>query len=500
MVSGFIFKEPNNYNNIEGSPLQKQYSLDDALNAVRQGHRAEAVAILDGFLESKPQLGGDWLKIAGLAIRIGEFKKAHKAADFYRAEMPQTLRHLINYAGVYAETGDIQRALKLVEPLIKKEIEDPNVYHLAGTAQAQLGDLNKARNYLIHALRKLPQSGITWFTLSSVTDYKKYPELLEKLEQAFATINANDLKNRQHFLYSLGKAYADLGRYDDAFKSYSEGAAIMHQASRFAADIDDQFIDDLIANHSAKAIAKLPRGRTGYQRSVALLGLPRSGTTLLGQMLAAHSKVKGAAETGAMGHASMHLRNENFADFPTFLKLHGDPQGAVDHMAAVYAHSVDQRYSGNSLVVDKTIQLSRHLALWAQAFPQGKAIYIQRDPADVAWSCFKSNFRARADWSWNPADIARYMRNEERLMAHWLDVYGDRILSIRYEDLCAAPEQTLRQVCAHLGLEFEPAMLHFYKDNGPVFTSSVGQVHEPIHQKRIGLSANYPEFLKAWKQ
>jgi len=480
--------------------LQKQYTLNDALTAVRQGHRSETVAILNDFLERKPKIGGDWLKIAGLAIRIGELDKAKQAADIYRAEMPQTLRHLINYAGVYAETGDIQRALKLIEPLIKKDLDDPSVYHFAGTAQAQLGELDRARNYLIHALRKMPQSGITWFTLSSITDYKKYPELLNKLEQAFATIPEADAKNRQQFYYSLGKAYSDMGRFDDAYQAYSAGAAIMQQASRYSVSADEQFINDIIANHSAEAVAKLPKSRTNYNRSVALLGLPRSGTTLLGQMLAAHSKVKGAAETSAIGHASMHLRNDNFANFPSFIKQHGDPQGAIDHISDVYAHSVNQQFGGTNLVVDKTIQLSRHFAIWAQAFPQGKAIYIQRNPEDVAWSCFKSNFRSRADWSWSPSDIASYMRHEERLMKHWLDVFGDRILSIRYEDLCQQPEQTLKQVCAHLGMTFEPNMLHFYKDNGPVFTSSVGQVHEPIHQKRIGLSAQYKDFLDAWRQ
>ncbi|GAB3290014.1 tetratricopeptide repeat-containing sulfotransferase family protein [Pseudidiomarina andamanensis] len=480
--------------------MVKTYSLDDFLKAVRQGHRAESLAILNHFIDNKEPLKSDWIKCAALALRIGEIHKAKQAADFYRSEMPQTLRHLINYCGVYAEAGDLTKVQKLVEPQIKKDLKDPNLFHLAGTVAAQLGQLDRARNYLINALKLMPQSGITWFTLSSITDYKKYPELLDKLEQSFAMVPEADAKNRQQFFYSLGKAYADLGRFDDAYKAYAAGAEIMQQASRYSVKADEQFVNDIIANHSSDVVANLPRSRSGHNRAVALLGLPRSGTTLLGQMLAAHSKVKGAAETGAIGYASMHLRNENFADFPSFIKQHGDPQGAIDHISDVYAHVINQQFSGTNLVVDKTIQLSRHFAIWAQAFPQGKAIYIQRNPEDVAWSCFKSNFRGRADWSWKAEDIASYMRHEERLMQHWLAVFGDRILSIRYEDLCQNPEQTLKQVCAHLGLAFEPSMLHFYKDNGPVFTSSVGQVHEPIHQKRIGLSANFKDFLDAWRQ
>lgn len=480
--------------------MVETYSLNDLLVAVRRGTRAESVAILNHFIENEEPLESDWIKCAALALRIGEIDKAKQAADLYRAVMPQTLRHLINYCGVYAEAGDLNRVLKLVEPQIKKDINDPNLFHLAGTVAAQLGHLDRAKYYLMHALKLAPQSGITWFTLSSITDFKKYPELLEKLEQALATIPAADEKNLQQFHYSLGKAYADVGRFEDSYNAYTQGAAIMQGVSRYSIENDQAFIADLIANHSAKALAQLPKAQTGYNRAVALLGLPRSGTTLLGQMLAKHSKIKGAAETNAIGHASMHLRNENFSDFPGFIAQHGDAQGAIDHIADVYAHVLNQQFSGNNLVVDKTIQLSRHLGIWAQALPQGRAVYIKRAPTDVAWSCFKSNFRSRADWSWSAGDIAAYMQHDEQLMNHWLAVMGERILTISYEELCHEPERVLREVCAHIGLAYEPHMLHFYKDNGPVFTSSVGQVHEPIHQKRIGLAANYPEFLAAYDQ
>ncbi|MDP5141724.1 sulfotransferase [Rheinheimera baltica] len=465
------------------------------LDVMRQGKRTEAVALIAHFIEKAPALKADWLKVASLALRIGEITLAKQAADLFYGSCRKDINADIHYAGIYAEAGDLQNALKIIDPYIKENTALPSLQHLAGTVYAQLGQLGKARVSLIYALELAPYLGITWFTLASIVNFKEHPVLLQKLEQAYEQCAGQDLRNKQQFLYALGKAYDDVGYYDKAWQSYSAGASIIRSLSKYSPDTDTTEVEAIINNFTSGAQQLLPYSRSNCERGIAILGLPRSGTTLLGQMLSEHSKIAGAAEFNGIGAACFHLQSDNFLNFPAYIKQHGHAVGALDHIASVYQHVAKQYFPNDGFRVDKTLNLNRYFGIWAQAFPKGKAIYIRRNDENTAWSCFKTNFRSQAAWSWSANSIKSYISNERRLLEHWKTIYNARILEINYEDLVAEPELTLTKVCNHLGLEFEGSMLHFYKSKSPVYTSSVGQVHQPLEQSKIELSERYPQFL-----
>ena len=465
------------------------------IDVLRQGKRTEAVALIEHFIEKKPTLKADWLKIASLALRVGEIELAKKAADLFYSMSIKDVNSDIHYAGMYAEAGDLTKALTIISLHIEAKVALPSVYHLAGTIYAQLGELERARSSLIYALELAPHLGITWFTLASIVNFKEHPVLLQKLELAYEQYTGQDQRNKQQFFYALGKAYDDAGHYDKAWENYSAGASIIRSLSQYSPDIDTTEVEKILKNFTPEAQQKMPYSRINDERAVAILGLPRSGTTLLGQMLSMHSKVLGASEFNGIGAACMHLLGKNFSDFPSYLKQHGHAIGALDHIATIYQHVADQQFAGEGLVIDKTLNLNRYFGIWAQAFPKGNAIYIRRNDQNTAWSCFKTNFRSQAGWSWSPATIKKYIENERRLLEHWKTIYNERILEINYEDLVDEPEQTLAKVCHHLDLKFEDSMLYFYKSTSPVFTSSVGQVHRPLKQSKIEVAERYPQFV-----
>ncbi|NRQ42680.1 sulfotransferase [Rheinheimera sp. YQF-2] len=480
--------------------MVSQYDLNDILCAVREGKRTEVHALIAHFIENKSDLKTDWLKVSVLALRIGDTNLAAQAADLFHRSCPKNAETDIQYAGLYAEIGDLDRALQVVTPYIVRKVALPSVYHLAGTVQAQQGKLKEARLNLLQALALAPQLGISWYTLASIVDFNQHPGLLQKMELAFSQLQANDQHNIQQFMYALAKAYSDRRDYNKAWEYYSAGAQIMAKLCKYSVDDDAKEIKCLVAGFTNSAMQQMSKSRSLYDRSIAVLGLPRSGTTLLGQMLSAHSKVKGAGEFNAIGVACMHLRGDNFTDFPSFIARHGHSVAALEHIANVYQQVAEQRYAGQGYIIDKSLNLNRHFGMWAQAMPKGKAIYISRNDEDTAWSCFKSNFRSQAGWSWSIPHIAAYIKNERQLLQHWQKLYADRILHICYEDLVSKPKEVLTKVCQHLDLQYEPSMLSFYENNGPVFTSSVGQVHQPLHQGNIGLSQHYPDFVSLFAQ
>lgn len=475
--------------------MNNHYVLSDIVEAIRAGKRTEAYALISHFIENKFEFKDEWQKISILATGIGEIDLARQSAELFYCSVAKNADTAVRCAGLYAELGDLTKALQIVKPYLEANAALPSVYHLAGTIKAQLGDLPQARLYLLQAIALAPQLGITWFTLANIVDFNQHPGLLQRLEFVFNHLSLDDARNKQQFSYALAKAYDDCGDYAKAWQLYNTGASLMKSLIPYSAAKNKHEIDQIIANFNSERLLPLPQSRSTYQNTVAILGLPRSGTTLLGQMLLAHSNVQGAGEFNAIGAACIHLQGENFTNFPAFIARHGHPISALDHIAAVYQHVAEQHFNKHGYIIDKSLNLNRYFGVFAQSLPQAKAIYIRRNENDIAWSCFKSNFRSGAAWSWDPIDILAYIIQEQRLLQHWQMLYPNRILVIDYEDLVNTPEPVLNKVCKYLGLQYEPEMLHFYKSRSPVLTSSIGQVHKPLHKNSIGLATRYPDFI-----
>lgn len=489
-----------------------QYQQQDVIDAVKAGRRTEAEAILSYLIEQALPNDPQLLMLGGIALSLGEVDLCVQALGKFRQSSSMELNHLIQAAGLYAEAGQLTKAIAIVQPQAEKKLPYPAIYHLLGTVKAQIGRLAEARLDLIQALTLSPHLGVSWFTLASLINFSRQPPVLAQLQQCYrrfgepsiasepAEPNAAKQEAADSYLhYAMAKAYSDLGQHAEAWQTYQRGASMQLARSLYDAAEHDRYVSAVIDNFTAEAVAQMPVNLASTTTPVAILGLPRSGTTLLGQMLSCHPQVAGAAELTAMPVAIMHLTRQQHSEFPHFIRQHGDPQSGIEHLAQVYQRISAQRIPAPGMVVDKGLTLTQHFGIWRQMFPGGKAVFIRRNDEDVAWSCFKSHFRSQADWSWSPEHIAEYMQNERRLMAHWLSLYPEQILQVDYERLVREPEQVLRQICQHLGMAFDPAMLQFHQSTSPVLTSSLGQVHQPLFQRESTAAQQYPEFFSRWR-
>lgn len=479
--------------------MTKDYQLQDVMDAIKAGHRTEAEAVLSHLIETAQSREQDWLLVGATALKIGEIGSCLAALKLFRQRKEMGLNQLIQCAGLYAEAGQFEAAIALVQPQADKKLPYPAIYHLLGTVKAQLGRLAEAKQDLGTALSLSPHLGITWFTLASLVDFAKNPTLTTQLKQQYQQYSETQTEDSHHLHYSMAKAYDDCGQWDLAWQSYQKGAAALAAKSRYSAEEHSEFCQNLIRQYSAEVQQQLPKNNAAGFSPIAILGLPRSGTTLLAQMLSCHSAVDGAAELNALPIACMHLKREQLSKFPEFIRQHGDPQAGTEHIASVYQRLARQRIPGQGRLVDKALNLTQYFGIWAQVFPDAKAVFVHRNDEDVAWSCFKTNFRNQAPWSWAPETIAQYMKNERTLMLHWKQLYPEQILQVEYAELVREPEVVLKQICQHLGLSYQSAMLQFYQSKAPVLTSSLGQVHQPLFQRDFDIAQRYPEFIQRWQ-
>jgi len=226
-------------------------------------------------------------------------------------------------------------------------------------------------------------------------------------------------------------------------------------------------------------------------RPIFVTGLPRSGTTLVEQIICAHSSVDDGRELGLLTHLHEDIRGNEPDDLSAYLKA----GHSLDELRDTYLDLLRQRLPGDARVVDKTLRLSRGMGLLQGILPDAPLVWLRRDPLDCAWSCFRTWFGRRNDWSWTQEGIAEHFRLEDRLVDFWASELGEKILFVPYRELVEEPARWTDRISAHCGLTVEPGQYQPHKATRTVTTASAAQVREPINRKGIGSAEPYREFL-----
>ena len=415
--------------------------VQQLVKQIQGGHRAAAAGAMADIVAAGADLGERWLPFANAALSIGELSLAEAAARSYLALDKGNTQRLVQCAGIIAETGRLEKALKLVRPRLKRSPDDPALNHFCGTVCQQLGDMPQAAKYLRAALKSANLSGVTWLTLAAQHQFKDGDALLRKLLQLENAFGHTDAFNQVQYQYAVGKALLDLGQYDRAFDAFATGAALAQDARHYDAAGETERVDAVIAANSSGVGTEPVCGDGG--RAIFVVGLPRSGTTLLQRILCAHEDVVDGGEFASMGVASMDLRRQGDASAT-----------ALSEIRTIYAHLLKERFGSKGLIVDKSINNSYYIGIIARVFPSAPIILLQRNALDVAWSCFRTCFNKGLPWSWSLSNIATHIRAEQRLAAHWKSVLAERAICVQYEDFVRRPEQVLPDLFDRCGLEF----------------------------------------------
>jgi tetratricopeptide (TPR) repeat protein len=438
-----------------------------------------------------------WRSVEGVANQIGEIELGLEAARRNARTSPPSLERALHFCNLLAARGRIDECLREAAALTPVDQEHPEVLHLRGSIAMRMGEFVQAADLARRTIALAPQTGKYWLALAMARKFSTGDQDLARMEAVASQIRMAPAGSQAAFFYALGKARHDCGDYDRAFAAYSEGAT--RRRTRFDASATERFVRDVLNDFTPENLRRLTPSACDSNRAIFVTGLPRSGTTLVEQILASHSAVEDGEEANLFCSALMPAGDFSLRGGLDYQgrSSGGDPWGDVGRD---YLAMLKQRFGDRGRIVDKTLNHSRFLGFILHALPNAKVIWMRRNPEDTAISCFRSYFATGTiPWSCSLEDIGWQFALEDALHAHWTRVYPERILTVPYEALATDPTPWITRILAHVGLEKEDAPFTPHLTKRAVQTASVAQVREPISATSVGAAENYRAHLQPFR-
>lgn len=369
------------------------------------------------------------------------------------------------------------------------------LFNLATTARF-LGRAAEAEDAYDRVIRAAPDSWEAYRNRSDLRRQTRAANHVRQLTEVLAKARP-PWDGEVQLSYALGKECEDLGDYDQAFAAFHRGARTRRAHMRY--DVrEDVGAMALIEQTFDAAWCAPGRIASGAAGPIFIVGLPRTGSTLLETMLGRHSRVQPLGELQTFGQALTATLRQRAP------RLEPGKAGVIrasaglppDEIGAAYLAGVAPLRDARPAFVDKLPLNFLYAGLIARALPSARIVHLRRDPLDTGFAIYKTLFDEAYPFSYDLAELGAYINAYRRLMAHWRAVLGERIIEVAYEDLVSDAPTALAGVMAGLGLAMEPACLAPDRSDAPVMTASASQVRRPVHAGSVGSADRYRRHLK----
>lgn len=452
----------------------------------------EAVArLLGDTLVRAPAYPPALLRQAEALHRSGVDAQALAAVDRVIAMVPDLVPALLFRGAVLMNLARESEAVDILARATELAPADSRVWQSYGHALRTVGRRDEALAAYRTAIRIAPAFGEAYYSMADLKTAAVAPAEIAAMETLVGD-DALASEPRSHLHFALGRAYEDRGEAETAFAHYQRANALRRQTVPHDADAHAAFIRRSIATFDAPFFAERANAGSDAADPIFVLGMPRSGSSLVEQILASHPAVEGASELPdvtaiARGLAAQFPYPEGLASLPvaTFAALGADyiartrPRRRTDR-----PHFVD-KFPGNVL----------HTGLIHLMLPNARIIDVRRDPRDCCVSLFSQSFAAGQGYSYDLRDLGRYYGNYVALMRHFDEVLPSRVLRVSYEALVDDPERQTRHLLDHCGLPFDSACLRFFETTRAVRTASSEQVRRPLYRGSIGRWRRFEPWL-----
>jgi tetratricopeptide (TPR) repeat protein len=485
--------------------------------------RRAAAQIIREDLETGPPSGEFWQTVSMIASQLGEIELSIEAAKRFAATAPRDMDHVFYYAYALLRYGRIDEALRAVGTLSASDRAHPGTLHFRAVATTQKGDFDDAERFAREAIAISP-APVQWLALSVAKKFKPGDPDIAQMEAVLPRVGRAPAEIKSQLLYALGKAYDDIKDYEKATWAYGSAAAIMRAAMPVPNAADwNAFVTHLISGYTPQSMAELTPSGEGGERMLFVTGFPRSGTTLVEQILTSHSRVKDGAELNLVPVAmipatSMESDTPQMFDSSEQTKSYltagdflfedamayqrrSDSTDPWGDLGRDYLQMATERFGADGMVVDKTLNLGSFMGLLLHTLPKAKVFWLRRKPEDCALSIFRMYAQpGTLPWTHSFTDIAHFFRAEDQLYAHWTRMFPDRILTVPYEQMVSDPQTWIRKILRHAELPEEPQVFEPHKSTRAVSTASMAQVRQPISTARIGAAESYKTFMEEFRK
>lgn len=402
-------------------------------------------------------------------------------------------KHLLGL--IRADQDLYEESIALITAAMRINPTASSFHHNIAGIYRRLGETAEAERQFREAIRLKPDYGEAYQGLAEVVQFSSDDPLLTQLLEQLDNSDL-DGRIRCYFHFAAGKIYDDIGDYRRAFQQYQQGNVAAGR--RFDSAAHRQRIKDTIYVYSRDYLKR--RGVVGNESEIPVfvVGMPRSGSTLIEQILASHSSIYGAGELNDLQAVVRTTQELSSANNPYPNCIPQLSSGSLRRLASAYLNRVEKLADDKEIsrIVDKHPLNFQFLGLIFDMFPRAKVIHSRRDPLDTCLSCFFQNFTIGQDYSFDLKQLAHFCNDYKRLMEHWDVLYPDSILTVDYESLIENQEAESRRMIKFCDLNWEDACLAFHKTERVVKTASFMQVRQPIYESSRGRWKRYANQLR----
>jgi tetratricopeptide (TPR) repeat protein len=473
-----------------------QYNLGNVLVAMRRleeaaVHYQEAIRLQPNFPQAHNNLGSVFLELGKVDEAIEHFALAVRL-------QPDYVDAYVNLGSALHQRQQVAAAVEAYLQLLRIQPHNALAHNNLAEAYLELGDTPQAQIHLREALRNDPAFVQPLLHLAANGFYSDAEPGIEQIKARIMDPHlSHDLASRLHFV--LGYLLDLAGATDEAFDHFSRANALRRSVLKqngtaYDARAHSQRIDRLIAFFSPEFFERTRGFGLMTEVPVFIVGMPRSGSTLVEQILSQHSQVHGAGELKDVSRLVTELPAKLAAanSYPECLaELNA---ATARDLGGAHLRELTRRGGSAARVTDKMLDNYLYLGLLAALFPRARVIHCKRDPRDVCLSCFFQFFKGLS-FTWDLDDLGRHYREYERLMAHWRTVLPLPMLEVAYEDVVADLESISRRLVAFCELEWEDRCVRFHENQRLVQTISRVQVRKPLYTSSVGRWRRYAAHL-----
>lgn len=435
-----------------------------------------------------------------------------QAVEFLKQNQPQKAEALLSpyyyanlenaqflhfYGLAKSHLGQHQTGIDLLNKAIGLDSEVAEYHHNLAAIYRLVGEFQLSEDHYLTALQLKPDYAEAYFNYSAARKFTPDDPVIPLIEEQAARQDLSD-EDRCFLGFAGGKIFNDIKEYDKAFDYYEMG----NRSRNVQYDIEAfrREVDRTIAVFSAETIRDLSRHGLQTDLPVFIIGMPRTGTTLVEQILSSHPEVHGAGElrdiSSIAGTMTQHATQKSA--YPECVKLL--PGNVFSGFGEAYLRRLRTFDQQASRIINKMPGNFLNLGLISIMFPRAKVIHCRRDPLDTCLSCYFQRFRQGHDYSHDLRHLGLYFREYERLMQHWQQVIPHQPYELAYADLVQNQEEISRELVDFIGVEWDDRCLEFHANRRPVITASNWQVRRPMNRSGLDRWKNYERHLEGLRQ
>jgi tetratricopeptide (TPR) repeat protein len=445
---------------------------------------AEAVTHLGLALEARPRDAEAHIALGNIYCRLDRPDEAIAHYERALGLEPRCVEAIKGRGYALHLLGRSEEAVLHYRRALAISPVDLEAYNRIGEALQALGRLDEARMAFERAVALAPGKAGCFWNLANSKRFLRDDLHLMAMQPLARDPAALTAEERIDLHFALGKAFADIDEPQQSFQQLLQGNSLKRSQIVY----DEAAALGRLARIKAMFTGALMHEKRGYGEPstapVFIVGMPRSGTTLVEQILASHPQVFGAGELRLMANLTENISGPNGELFPEAMAAM--PGDQMRRLGSDYLRAVQRLAPAAERVTDKMPGNFALAGLIHLALPNARIIHVCRDLRDTAMSCFSILFGRGHEFSYEFGELGRYCRGYQGLIDHWREVMPGVMLEVQYEEVVADLERHARRIVAHCDLEWEPACLTFYQTERSVRTASANQVRQPIYHSSIG--------------